>query len=394
MIELPKQFNEFAEGRRNGFIKAKELKEQGKKMAGVFCAFTPVEIPLAAGITTVSVCGVSEEPIKDAEKVLPRNLCPLIKSSYGHTITDTCPYIYFSDILIGETTCDGKKKMYEELAKVKNVHVMNLPNMTNSEFAFNLWKHEIITLKEELERQFNVKITDTDLRNAVKDKNEERKLIQEFYELAQTTPPAMTGFEMHTVLQNLGFKFDREELKQELRTLIDNIKTKYDEGERTVSIDKPRILLTGCPIGGVAEKVIKTIEESGAVVVALENCGAIRSNYELVDETYEDVIDAIAKKYLNIPCSCMSNNTGRTELIGNIIDDYKIDGVIDVVLQACHTFNVESNTIKQYCNNEKNTPYMAIETDYSKTDVEQLRTRFEAFIEMMDKDDKKCTVLE
>jgi benzoyl-CoA reductase/2-hydroxyglutaryl-CoA dehydratase subunit BcrC/BadD/HgdB len=98
MINLPEKFEEFSDARRQGFIKAKELKEQGKKLAGVFCAFTPVEIPMAAGITTVSVCGVSEEPIAEAEKILPRNSCPLIKSSFGHAITDTCPYIYFSDL--------------------------------------------------------------------------------------------------------------------------------------------------------------------------------------------------------------------------------------------------------------------------------------------------------
>ena len=111
MTNLPKQFDSFNEARQKGFINAKELKESGKKMVGVFCTFTPVEIPMAAGATVVGVCGVSEEPIPDAERVLPRNLCPLIKSSYGHAITDTCPYFYFSDLLIGETTCDGKKKM-------------------------------------------------------------------------------------------------------------------------------------------------------------------------------------------------------------------------------------------------------------------------------------------
>ncbi|MGL5749323.1 MAG: 2-hydroxyacyl-CoA dehydratase, partial [Paraclostridium sp.] len=268
MVKLPERFEEFGEARRNGFIKVKELKEQGKKVAGVFCAFTPVEIPLAAGLATVSVCGVSEEPIKDAEKILPRNLCPLIKSSFGHAITDTCPYIYFSDILIAETTCDGKKKMYEELSETKNLHLMHLPNTKDSEFSYKLWKNELVVLKEELEKQFDVTITDEDLRNAVKDKNEERRLIQEFYGLSKMTPPPMSGFDMHTVLQNVGFKFDRDALKTEMRELIDNIKEKYESGERPINEDAPRILITGCPIGGVAEKVVKTIEESGAVVVA------------------------------------------------------------------------------------------------------------------------------
>ncbi|MGL5330359.1 MAG: double-cubane-cluster-containing anaerobic reductase [Peptostreptococcaceae bacterium] len=392
MVSLPEQFEEFGEARRNGFIKVKELKEQGKNVAGVFCAYTPVEIPLAAGLATVTVCGISEEPIKDAEKILPRNLCPLIKSSFGHAITDTCPYIYFSDLLIAETTCDGKKKMYEELGKIKELHLMNLPNSKESEFAYKLWKNELVLLKESIEKKFNVAITDDKLKEAIKDKNEERKLIKEFYSLSKMTPPPISGYDMHTVLQNIGFKFDRVELKKEMRELIDSIKEKYENGERPIKKDKPRILITGCPIGGVAEKVIKTIEDSGAVVVAFENCGGIKSNYELVDEENNDLIDAIARKYINIPCSCMSNNVGRIKLIGEIIDEYKIDGVVDVILQACHTFNVESYQIKNYANKEKNTPYMSIETDYSKSDIEQLRTRFEAFVEMLDREDEKCTV--
>lgn len=389
---LPKQFEEFNEARRNGFIKAKEIKDEGKKLAGVFCAYTPVEIPMAAGMTTVGLCGVSEEPINESEKVLPRNLCPLIKSSYGHAVTDTCPYIYFSDILIAETTCDGKKKMYEELGKIKDLHLMHLPNAKAGEFAYNLWKSELIRLKESLEDKFNIEITDENLRGAIKSKNEERRLIKEVHELSKMTPPPLNGFELHTILYNTGFKFDREDMKKELRDVINNIKTRYENGERPISEDKPRILITGCPIGGVAEKIIKTIEESGAVVVALDNCMGLKPNYELVDETNDDLIDALARKYIDIPCSCMSGNNGRVEMINELIDDYKIDGVIDVVLQACHTFNIESYKIKEFVTKEKNIPFMSIETDYSKGDTEQIRTRFEAFVEMIESDKDKCTV--
>ena len=153
---LPDQFETFAQARKNGFLAAKEVKDSGKKMIGTFCCFTPSEIIIAAKAIPVGVCGVSEEPIPAAEKVLPRNLCPLIKSSYGHAITDTCPYFYFSDLLIGETTCDGKKKMYEELSKVKPMHVMQLPNRASGKYEFNLWKDEIILLKEVLEKELDI----------------------------------------------------------------------------------------------------------------------------------------------------------------------------------------------------------------------------------------------
>ena len=175
MSNLPDKFNTFAQARKNGFLAAKEVKDSGKKMVGTFCCFTPSELPIAAKAVPVGVCGVSEEAIPEAEKVLPRNLCPLIKSSYGHAITDTCPYFYFSDLLIGETTCDGKKKMYEELGKVKTTHIMQLPNRANGKHEFNLWKDEIILLKEVLEKELETTISEEDIKRAIIDKNEERK---------------------------------------------------------------------------------------------------------------------------------------------------------------------------------------------------------------------------
>ncbi|RDY23718.1 2-hydroxyacyl-CoA dehydratase [Romboutsia maritimum] len=384
MINLPEKFNNFNEARQKGFIKAKELKESGKKLVGVFCTYTPVEIPMAAKAVTVGVCGVSEEPIPDAEKVLPRNLCPLIKSSYGHAITDTCPYFYFSDLLIGETTCDGKKKMYEELDKVKRTHIMHLPNARKGEYTYKLWKEEIKILKEEVEKELGVTITDDDIREAIKDKNEERRLLREYYELGKLKPSALTGMELHQVLYQAGFKFDRDELKKDLRKVIDDMKERYEKGECPVQKDKPRILITGSPIGGISEKLIKTVEESGASIVAYELCGGIRAIDLLVDEENEDPIDALAQKYINIGCSCMLHNDNRIELLDRLVDEYEVDGVIDVVLQACHTFNVESNRIKEFITTKKNIPYMTIETDYSKSDTEQLRTRFEAFVEMIE----------
>ena len=106
---LPEHFEDFAEARRNGFLKVKELKDKGAKICGAFCQYTPTEIIHAVGLHQVALCGRSNDPIKTAETRLPANLCPLIKASYGHALEESCPYAYFSDIVVGETTCDGKK---------------------------------------------------------------------------------------------------------------------------------------------------------------------------------------------------------------------------------------------------------------------------------------------
>ena len=141
--ELPEVFEEFAEQRQKSFLAMKGLKDQGVPVVGAYCTYFPAEIARAMGAVTVGLCSVSDETIPDAEKDLPKNLCPLIKSSYGFAKTDKCPFFYFSDVVVGETTCDGKKKMYEYMSDFKDVFVMELPN-TQSEMALKLCKSELI----------------------------------------------------------------------------------------------------------------------------------------------------------------------------------------------------------------------------------------------------------
>lgn len=381
-VNLPETFNDFSEARRNGFIEIKKLKESGKKIVGTYCAFTPAELVMAAGAIPISLCGMSEEPIADAEKHLPRNLCPLIKSSYGFAITDKCPYFYYSDMLIGETTCDGKKKMYEYMSKLKPMHIMQLPQTNITKESFKAWKYEMVLLKEKLEKQFKTKITEDKLRAAIKLKNAERKALKNLYELSKLTPPPITGLELLHVLYGSGFKFDKEKQIEEINNLTNQIKNNYKDAKCNISGSKPRILITGCPLGGATEKIVKIIEENGGIVVAYENCSGIKSLERLVDEDKEP-IEALTEKYLNIGCSCLSPNRNRIDLLSEITDEYKIDGVIDVILTACHTYNVESYGIKNFITNEKHKPYISIETDYSNQDIGQLTTRLTAFIEML-----------
>ncbi|KNF08381.1 benzoyl-CoA reductase/2-hydroxyglutaryl-CoA dehydratase subunit, BcrC/BadD/HgdB [Gottschalkia purinilytica] len=381
-ISLPKAFNEFDEARQKGFIDVKELKEKGKNIVGTYCVFTPWEIILAADAIPISLCAMSDEPIPEAEKHLPRNLCPLIKSSYGFAITDTCPYFYFSDLIVGETTCDGKKKMYEYMNDIKPVHVMQLPQTTIGDDSYNLWRNEMVVLKERIEKEFNVEITDENLKQAIKARNEERRMLKKFYELGTLCPPPITGLEILKVLYGATFKTDKNEQNQTIDNMIKSVMEEYNNGVRKVSEDAPRILITGCPTGGATEKVIQIIEENGGAVVCFENCTGVKGNDTLVNEDI-DPIDALTDKYLNVACSCISPNDNRIELLDRLVDEYKVDGVVDIVLQACHTYNVETYRIKKFLNENKNIPYMSIETDYSKSDIGQLQTRISAFIEML-----------
>ena len=378
--ELPAVFEEFAEARRNAFVNVKKVKDQGIPVIGAYCTYFPREIALAAGAASVSLCSTSGETIPSAEKDLPANLCPLIKSSYGFAKDDKCPFFYFSDIVIGENTCDGKKKMYELMSDFKDVFVMDLPN-SQSEKGLELYKAECLRLRDYVEEKFGIKITDDDLRKAVKLENDIRRAKKHLIDVMKKDPCPVSGMDMFKLLYGSEFKFDRTVIVDELNSIADKIEKEYAEGKMLEK--KPRIVITGCPIGGVTEKVIKAVEENGGVVVAMENCVGAKQYDRLVDEDAEDIWGALAERYLNIGCSVMTPNPNRYDLLGRTIDEYKADGVIEMTLQACHTYNVESKSIERFCTEEKRVPYFHVETDYSTADVAQLNTRIAAFIEML-----------
>lgn len=380
ITELPEVFEQFSDARQKGFLTVMELKEQGIPLVGTYCTFMPQEIAMAAGAVVVSLCSTNDETIEEAEKDLPRNLCPLIKSSYGFGKTDKCPYFYFSDLVVGETTCDGKKKMYEYMADFKAVHVMQLPNSATDDASRALWKSEILRLQQHIEERFGQPISEAALREAIVLKNRERQATADFYRLGQLNPPALSGTDILKVVYGATFRFDKNALIAELNEMTALVKAEWEQGKRLES--RPRILITGCPIGGAAEKVVRAIEENGGWVVGYENCTGAKATERNVAED-GDVYDALTDKYLAIGCSCISPNPERLRLLSQMVEEYQADGVVDVILQACHTYAVESLAIKRHVRQQHNIPYMAIETDYSTADIGQLSTRVAAFIEML-----------
>ena len=384
-LRLPANFEHYQEARKAGFLKMKDLKESGARVVGTFCSFVPTEIIYAAGALPVGLCAFTDEPIPAAEANLPKNLCPLIKASYGFALTDTCPYFYFSDLIIGETTCDGKRKMFELLNDIKETYVMQLPH-TRDEKAVAVWRDEIIAFKEKLEAFYGIQITEEDIKKAIRQKNRERAIVMKYLELGKLDPAPVSGYELGTRLDAGSFSFDLEERCKQLEALTEEgiAKWKADK-ESGARKNRPRILITGCPNAGVRDKVIRAVEELGADVVAFDTCNSTREKAEPVDETNPDVYDALARKYLDINCSVMSPNESRRTYMGQMIDDYHVDGVIEIVLQACHTFAVEAFYIRKYVTEEKGIPYLNIETDYSQSDKGQINTRLAAFLETIDK---------
>lgn len=380
VLELPKTYEEFNEQRKRSFMRVKEYKESGGRMVGYLCSYTPLEVIDAAGAAAVGLCGTSNETVPIAETVLPANLCPLIKSTFGFALSQKCPFTYFSDLIVGETTCDGKKKMYELLADMKDVHVLHLPQGQVRPYEAEAWYQEVTYFKEELERRYGITITDDDLRQAAHNRNRVRRAMLDLFELQQTTPAAMGGVELMSTMLSGTFNFDPVEYAESLEALATERRAAFEAGGGDIDPQAKRIVLTGCPTGGIINKVGRAIEDNGGVIVSLDNCMGERTNRLMVDEDADDILRAIADRYLAINCSVMTPNSGRMENTLQMVQKYHADGVVDAILTACHTFNVES-ALMQRTMEAHDIPYLKLETDYSEGDAGQVETRLAAFIE-------------
>ncbi|MEI8216484.1 MAG: double-cubane-cluster-containing anaerobic reductase [Eubacteriales bacterium] len=380
-IEATKQFDNL---RDQNMMILKESKDTGKKTFGFYCTYAPQEIADAAGAYAVTLCGTKEEPIIDAEKDLPRNLCPLIKSSYGFAVSDKCPYFFFSDMIVGETTCDGKKKMYELMSGFKNVHIMQmLPNQ--SEQALAVMKDEIIRLKEHIQEVTGKVVSQDEIIGSIKLLNKERRTVKKLFDLNKNKPAVISGKEMLKVSWQSGFHLNRIERIHMIENLISELEKNIASQIYNDSMSTPRILLTGVPTGVGSDKIFSIVEECGGNIVVFENCTGYKTVDLLVDEklAVEDPYLALAQRYIQIPCSIMSPNNMREEKLEMLAREFKVDAVIDLTWQACHTYNIEAVAIEKLVKEKLGLPYLHIETDYSSSDLEQLKVRVSALIEMI-----------
>ena len=309
------------------FNHIKIKKDQGKPVVGIYCCFAPLEIFWAIDSSVAVLCGSSAEPIPAAEEDLPVNICPLVKSSYGYIKTDTCPFNKISDATVAETTCDGKKKMFELIRDKKPTYIMELPVMSGKEDSFYHWYEKVMDLKNWVENQFNTKITDEMIENAIKEANNRRALLLKIYDFLKSTPPYLTNNEM-IALSGYAFYITGKEAEKALYNALDVLKRRKAINISIASSDAPRILVTGSPVIGATEKVYKIIEDSGGIVVVSESCSGIKPLLRPVEEDTGDPLKALARRYFDFPCSVMAMNERRLDQLDYLIKEFKPDAVV------------------------------------------------------------------
>lgn len=368
-------------------LRVKELldeKAAGRKVIGSFCVFVPEEIVRAADATLVGLCTGADFATEEVEKYLPRNTCALIKSAFGFKLGKVCPYIESADMIVGENTCDGKKKSYETLDKlVPNLYVMDLPQV-KSEAGRGLLKTEYIRFKEAVEALTGVKIDAQRLKKGIEIVNNKRKAIHRLAKLRKADPAPISGLDA-LLINQVFFYDDPVRFTNSVNRICDELEQRVARGEGVFPKGAPRVLLSGCPMAVPNWKVPWIIETSGAVIVGEESCVGERGSRNFVEpkgETLEDMMEAIVDRYFQVDCAIFTPNPDRLSHAKEMFSEYKADGVIHYGLQFCQPYIMESIPVEKDLERSE-IPTLRIETDYGTEDAGQLKTRIQAFIEMI-----------
>lgn len=364
-----------------------EAKKLGRKVIGTFCVYVPEELILAVDSLCIGLCAGADVGTDEAEKYIPRNTCALIKAFMGFKLAGLCPYVQTADLIVGETTCDGKKKAYELFNEMTNgkVYVMEIPNKKGQDGKI-LWLNEVKRFSAKLEEISGKKITVEKLKDASRIVNEKRKALQRLALLRSADPAPISGLDA-LLINQVAFYDDPIRFTAKVNELCDELTERVKNGQGISTKGSPRILIAGSPMAIPNWKIHAIFEGSGATVVGEESCVGDRNFASLLDENFNSIeqgLQNIANRYLNINCACFTPNDERLTDIETIAKRVKADGILHYSIQFCTPYMIEATKAKKVADKMK-MPFLRIETDYSMEDMGQLKTRIEAFLEMIAK---------
>ncbi len=360
-----------------------DAKKEGWPVVGTFCVYIPEEVVVAANGICVGLCGGSQGSIPDAEKILPRNICPMVKSAFGFKAGRICPYFQAVDFVYGETTCDAKKKTWEILDRLVPTYVMEIPQMKNKRDKV-LWLEEVKDFKAKVEEVTGKKISEDDLARAIKVINGKRLALQRLTKLRAHNPAPISGKDA-LLIEQIAFYDEPVRFAEKVNELCDELDARVKNGNGVLPADAPRVMVSGTPMALPNWKLHHIVESAEAVIVNEESCIGTRYFKDLIDEnkkSMDEQLEVLTDRYMQIDCSCFTPNNERIDQVIKEYRESKAQGIIHYSLQFCHTYNIEEIRIKEACQKE-GIPYLSIETDYSPEDVGQLQTRVEAFLEQV-----------
>jgi benzoyl-CoA reductase/2-hydroxyglutaryl-CoA dehydratase subunit BcrC/BadD/HgdB len=368
----------------------RKAKEEGKKVIGYTCMFAPIELILAADAIPVRVNSGWYDTLKLGDRIVPVEVCPIIRSTIGAKMVGLSPYLELSDVIINIPTCDGMTKLGEILSDYKPIWTICPPRIKDTPQSMAFWSEELKTVKTNIENLTGIKITEKRLRSAIELIQKATKAFRRLQDIRKGSPVIM-GRDVMLVNQTCMWD-DIERWTQKINELCDELEQRVQQKMWVCPPDTPRVMVTGTPmIWPDNWKLPNIIEESNpqGLLVADELCSGDRLLYDPVgvDEwTMDDMFNAVAERYLlTSTCPCFTSKDGNEDRINWLLDnlkEFKVDGVIYYVVRGCMLYAMEYTRIKRILD-RKNVPIYYLDTEYTREDVGQMKTRVEAFLEML-----------
>lgn len=386
----------FSKDGARGLLIPPGKRDNGRKVIGTYCIMVPEELIYAAGAVPVRLCGGSYETSLAGDELVPRDTCPVVKSSIGFTSLDLISLYGMCDAVIIPTTCDAKRKMGEELSKLTEVWMIEVPHIKDSEGSRRQWLQQMYILKKNIEkftgkkfmkRKIGRKALDSSIRMIGAAQYQARRL----YDLRKSTSPVIFGREAMLAINAYSY-VEADKWTEAMSALNDELESRASKDRSAACNNAPRILIAGCPPIFPNWKIPLLIEEMGAVIVADESCMGNRYLYDpvaLTENSMTDMMVGLAARYI-MPCVCPSfaPNEDRLFRLLQMTEEFAVEGIIYHVLKGCVIYDFELVRVEKMMK-ERDIPLLRIETDYSPEDIEQLRTRIEAFVEMIGTRKKK-----
>lgn len=379
----------FDEVMRYDGARAQELddfRSNGGKVVGTLCVMVPLELINAAGAKNVRLCSGYYEPVHPANELLgDAGLCPMVKSTLGSKMVGANPLTDNIDLLAGPATCDGKMKLAEIMEDWVPVVMMNIPRVKVGETSSNLWVKEIEYFSRKLEELTGNRISKKRLVEEIRKWNDAHQLWSRMLKIRRSAKPPISGQDAMLVVQASQVD-DIARWNKKTSQLLDELEGMIKKGKNAGEEGAARILLAGSPMMYPNFKIPSIVEESGGTIVHDELCTGFRlmSDPVMLDGiTRKGIMRALAERYF-FPCTCpcFSPNDDRLRRIKESIEAFGIEGVVFHTLRGCHLNNLEATKIEVFLRDMK-IPMVKLESEYDEGDIEQVRTRVEAFVEMI-----------
>ncbi len=349
------------------------LKKNKKPKIGWLSICTPEEIIHAAGFLPYRITGETRPNAVKAGGYMHRNICPYILSCFEEALTGVHD---FSSGVIIVNACDTRRRLcdvWKYFLKTNFVYMIDMPKAVNPHTK-DYYKAQLCQLVKAIERNYGKKITDDSIREAISLYNEKRLLLQQLYELRKQDNPPISGAQVINIVK-AGMVGLNEEFNSRLSDLLDELHSQKPDNSES---DKPRILICGSYFDHI--EIIDMLEQIGAVVVCEDISNGIKY-FEGGVDIDKNPVTALADYYLDkATCARMTDSEKRFSHLWNLITEYRVDSVIYFSLKFCDNNLIDFSYQKKRLD-ENGIPVLFLEIERVATNISQMKTRMQAFME-------------